>query len=79
MLGWPHGEITVSLTADNDEAKTALLEELCWHRLLDMLGAFMAVSPQGGRIAGAIVTRRVGHAADIELMRQIRKTSWVKV
>ena len=79
MLGWPHGEITVSLTADTDEAKTALLEELCWHRLLDMLGSFMAVSPQGGRIAGAIMTRRVGHAADIELMRQIRKTAWVKV
>jgi hypothetical protein len=79
MLGWPHGEITVSLTADSDEAKTALLEELCWHRLLDMLGSFMAVSPQGGRIAGTIVTRRVGHAADVELMRLIRKTSWVKV
>jgi UDP-3-O-acyl-N-acetylglucosamine deacetylase len=79
MWGWPHGEITVSLTADTDEAKTALLEELCWHRLLDMLGAFMAVSPQGGRIAGSIVTRRVGHAADVELMRLIRKTSWVKV
>ena len=79
MWGWPHGVITVSLTADTDEAKTALLEELCWHRLLDMLGAFMAVSPQGGRIAGSIVTRRVGHAADVELMRLIRKTSWVKV
>ena len=79
ILGWPHGEIMVSLTSNNDEAKTALLEELCWHRLLDMLGSFMAVSPQGGRIAGAIVTRRVGHAADIELMRLIRKTGWVKV
>jgi UDP-3-O-acyl-N-acetylglucosamine deacetylase len=79
MLGWPHGEITVSLTANTDKAKTALLEELCWHRLLDMLGSFMAASPQGGRIAGSIVTRRVGHAADIELMQQIRKTSWVKV
>ena len=79
MWGWPHGAITVSLTADTDEAKTALLEELCWHRLLDMLGAFMAVSPQGGRIAGSIVTRRVGHAADIKLMRLIRKTTWVKV
>ncbi len=79
LLGWPHGEITVSLTADSDEAKTALLEELCWHRLLDMLGSFMAVSPQGGRIAGSIVTRRVGHAADIELMRQIKNTAWVKV
>jgi UDP-3-O-acyl-N-acetylglucosamine deacetylase len=79
LLGWPHGEITVSLTADSDEAKTALLEELCWHRLLDMLGSFMAVSPQGGRIAGTIVTRRVGHAADVALMRQIKQTSWVKV
>jgi UDP-3-O-acyl-N-acetylglucosamine deacetylase len=79
MWGWPHGEITVSLTADTGEAKTALLEELCWHRLLDMLGAFMVVSPQGGRIAGSIVTRRVGHAADIKLMRLIRKTTWVKV
>ena len=79
MLGWPHGEITVSLTSDTDAAKTALLEELCWHRLLDMLGAFMAVCPQGARIAGSIVTRRVGHEVDIELMRQIRKTSWVPV
>jgi UDP-3-O-acyl-N-acetylglucosamine deacetylase len=79
LLGWPHGEITVSLAADTDAAKTALLEELCWHRLLDMLGSFMAASPQGGRIAGSIVTRRVGHAADIELMRQIRKTAWVTV
>jgi UDP-3-O-acyl-N-acetylglucosamine deacetylase len=79
LLGWPHGEITVSLKADTEEAKTALLEELCWHRLLDMLGSFMAVSPQGARIAGSIVTRRVGHAADIELMRQIKKTSWVQV
>ncbi len=77
--GWPHGEIAVSLTSDTDEAKTALLEELCWHRLLDMLGSFMAVCPQGGRIAGLILTRRVGHAVDIELMRQIKKTSWVKV
>jgi UDP-3-O-acyl-N-acetylglucosamine deacetylase len=78
-LGWPHGEIAVSLTAETDEAKTALLEELCWHRLLDMLGSFMAVCPKGGRIAGLIVTRRVGHAVDIELMRQIKKTSWVRV
>jgi UDP-3-O-acyl-N-acetylglucosamine deacetylase len=77
--GWPQGEIAVSLTSDTDEAKTALLEELCWHRLLDMLGSFMAVCPQGGRIAGLIETRRVGHAVDIELMRQIKKTSWVKV
>jgi UDP-3-O-acyl-N-acetylglucosamine deacetylase len=79
MLGWPHGEVTVSLTADSDEAKTALLEELCWHRLLDMLGSFMAATPQGGRIAGTIVTRRVGHAADVALMQQIRTASWVKV
>jgi len=78
-LGWPHGEIAVSLTSKNGNAKTALLEELCWHRLLDMLGSFMAVCPQGARIAGSIVTRRVGHAVDIELMRQIKKTSWVKV
>jgi UDP-3-O-acyl-N-acetylglucosamine deacetylase len=79
MLGWPHGEIAVSLTADTEGAKATLLEELCWHRLLDMLGSFMAVSPQGARIAGSIVTRRVGHAADFALMGQIRKTSWVKV
>jgi UDP-3-O-acyl-N-acetylglucosamine deacetylase len=77
--GWPQGEIAVSLTSDTDEAKTALLEELCWHRLLDMLGSFMAVCPQGGRIAGSIVTRRVGHAVDVELMRQIKKTAWIKV
>ncbi|MDB5410773.1 MAG: hypothetical protein JWL84_5685 [Rhodospirillales bacterium] len=77
--GWPQGEIAVSLTSDTDDAKTALLEELCWHRLLDMLGSFMAVCPQGGRIAGSIVTRRVGHAVDIELMRQIKKTTLVKV
>ena len=73
IWGWPHREITVSLTADTDEAKTALLEELCWHRLLDMLGAFMTVSPQGGRIAGSIATRRVGHAADIELIATNQK------
>jgi UDP-3-O-acyl-N-acetylglucosamine deacetylase len=78
-LGWPQGEIAVSLTSDTDAAKTALLQELCWHRLLDMLGSFMAVCPQGARIAGLIVTRRVGHAVDIELMRQIKTTSWVKV
>jgi UDP-3-O-acyl-N-acetylglucosamine deacetylase len=77
--GWPHGEITVSLTSDTDAAKTALLEELCWHRLLDMLGSFMPVCPQGARIAGSIVTRRVGHAADVELMRQIKQVSWVSV
>src|SRR5260221_2622455 len=78
-LGRPHGEIAVSLASDTDEAKTALLEELCWHRLLDMLASFMAVCPPGARIAGSIVTRRVGHAVDIELMRQIKKISWVKV
>lgn len=78
-LGWPQGEIAVWLTSNTGKAKTALLEELCWHRLLDMLGSFMAVCPQGARIAGSIVTRRVGHAVDIELMRQIRKTSWVRV
>jgi UDP-3-O-acyl-N-acetylglucosamine deacetylase len=79
FLGWPHGEITVSLTSDADAAKMALLEELCWHRLLDMLGSFMAACPQGARIAGSIVTRRVGHAVDVELMRQIKKTAWVEV
>jgi UDP-3-O-acyl-N-acetylglucosamine deacetylase len=77
--GWPHGEAAVLLTSDTDEAKTALLEELCWHRLLDMLASFMAVCPPGARIAGLIVTRRVGHAVDIELMRQIKRASWVKV
>jgi UDP-3-O-acyl-N-acetylglucosamine deacetylase len=79
LLGWPHGEIMVSLTTDSDTAKTALLEELCWHRLLDMLGSFMAACPPGGRIAGSIVTRRVGHAADVELMRRIRQGGWVRV
>jgi UDP-3-O-acyl-N-acetylglucosamine deacetylase len=79
FLGWPHGEFTVSLSSDTDAAKTALLEELCWHRLLDMLGSFMAACPQGARIAGSIVTRRVGHAVDTELMRQLKETAWVKV
>jgi UDP-3-O-acyl-N-acetylglucosamine deacetylase len=79
LLGWPHGEIMVSLTSNSDAARTALLEELCWHRLLDMLGSFMAACPQGGRIAGSIVTRRVGHAADVELMRRVRETAWVGV
>jgi UDP-3-O-acyl-N-acetylglucosamine deacetylase len=79
ICGWPHGAFAISLSSDTDAAKTALLEELCWHRLLDMLGSFMAMCPPGGRIAGSIVTRRVGHAADIELMRQIKRTGWVKV
>jgi UDP-3-O-acyl-N-acetylglucosamine deacetylase len=79
LCGWPHGAFVVQLRSDTDDAKTALLEELCWHRLLDMLGSFMAVCPPGGRLAGSIVTRRVGHAVDVELMRQIKKTAWVKI
>jgi UDP-3-O-acyl-N-acetylglucosamine deacetylase len=79
LCGWPHGAFAVALASDGDAAKKALLDELCWHRLLDMLGSFMAVCPPGGRIAGSIVTRRVGHATDIALMQQIRAAGLVRV
>ena len=83
-LGWPQGDIGVWLTSDGDagpsaEAKAQVLDELCWHRLLDMLGMFAAVMPPGGRIAGAVTTRRVGHAADVALMQAMKRTTLIPV
>ncbi len=65
--------------APSAEAKALVLEELCWHRLLDMLGMFAAAMPPGGRIAGAVVTRRVGHAADVALLHAMQRTPLVPV
>ena len=83
-LGWPQGDIGVWLTSDSEtgpsaEAKARVLDELCWHRLLDMLGMFAAVMPPGGRIAGRVVTRRVGHAADVALMQAMKRTTFIPV
>jgi UDP-3-O-acyl-N-acetylglucosamine deacetylase len=78
-LGWPQGDIGVWLRSDDPAGKAAVLEELCWHRLLDMLGMFATVMPPGGRIAGTVMTRRVGHAADIDLMRAMKGTKLVPV
>jgi UDP-3-O-acyl-N-acetylglucosamine deacetylase len=83
-LGWPQGDIGVWLTSDGSaapsaDAKALVLDELCWHRLLDMLGMFAAVMPPGGRIAGAVTTRRVGHAADVALMQAMKRTTLVRV
>jgi hypothetical protein len=44
-----------------------------------MLGMFAAVMPPGARIAGAVVTRRVGHAADVALMHAMKRTALVRV
>jgi UDP-3-O-acyl-N-acetylglucosamine deacetylase len=87
-LGWPQGDIGAWPVNDdplNDgaasgggapsaEAKARVLDELCWHRLLDMLGMFAAAMPPGGRIAGTVVTRRVGHAADVALLQEMKRT-----
>jgi UDP-3-O-acyl-N-acetylglucosamine deacetylase len=88
-LGWPQGDIGVwpindGPTSDgaegpSAESKALVLDELCWHRLLDMLGMFAAVMPPGARIAGAVVTRRVGHAADVALMHAMKRTALVRV
>jgi UDP-3-O-acyl-N-acetylglucosamine deacetylase len=78
-LGWPQGDIGVWPKSDDAEAKAQVLDELCWHRLLDMLGMFAAVMPPGGRIAGAVVTRRVGHAADVALLHAMKRAPLVPV
>ena len=88
-LGWPQGDIGAWPMNDSPEsdgnaepsaeAKAKVLEELCWHRLLDMLGMFAAAMPPGGRIAGTVVTRRVGHAADVALLRAMQRTPLVRV
>jgi UDP-3-O-acyl-N-acetylglucosamine deacetylase len=78
-LGWPQGDIGVWPKSDSAEARALVLEELCWHRLLDMLGMFAAVMPPGGRIAGTVVTRRVGHAADIALLHAMKRAPLVPV
>jgi UDP-3-O-acyl-N-acetylglucosamine deacetylase len=78
-LGWPHDDIGVWPGSDAADSKALVLEELCWHRLLDMLGMFAALMPPGGRIAGSVVTRRVGHEADIALMRQMKSTRLVQI
>jgi len=78
-LGWPHGDIGVWPASAAPAEKAQVLEELCWHRLLDMLGMFAALMPPGGRIAGAVVTRRVGHEADIALMQRVQQQRLVPV
>jgi UDP-3-O-acyl-N-acetylglucosamine deacetylase len=78
-FGWPHDDIGVWPNSDMASDKAIVLDELCWHRLLDMLGMFAALMPPGGRIAGSVVTRRVGHAADIALMQQVKSTRLVPV
>jgi UDP-3-O-acyl-N-acetylglucosamine deacetylase len=78
-LGWPHGDIGVWPAATAPAEKARVLEELCWHRLLDMLGMFAALMPPGGRIAGAVVTRRVGHEADLALIQRIQQQRLVPV
>ncbi|HEV8016449.1 MAG TPA: UDP-3-O-acyl-N-acetylglucosamine deacetylase [Stellaceae bacterium] len=78
-LGWPHDDIGVWPSSDAADSKARVLEELCWHRLLDMLGMFAALMPPGGRIAGSVVTRRVGHTADIALMHQVKSARLVRV
>jgi UDP-3-O-acyl-N-acetylglucosamine deacetylase len=78
-LGWPQGDIGVWLSSATEEDKASVLEELCWHRLLDMLGMFATLMPPGGRIAGSVVTRRVGHVADVELMHRLKKERFVQV
>lgn len=88
-LGWPQGDIGAWPMKDDPmsegemgpsaQSKAQVLDELCWHRLLDMLGMFAAVMPPGGRIAGTVVTRRVGHAADVALMQEMKRTKLVPV
>lgn len=78
-LGWPQGDVGVWPASAAPAEKARVLEELCWHRLLDMLGMFAALMPPGGRIAGAIVTRRVGHEADIALMKLVQQQRLVPV
>ena len=83
-FGWPQGDIGVWPQSDgaagpSAQSKALVLEELCWHRLLDMLGMFAAAMPPGGRIAGTVVTRRVGHAADVALLHAMKRAPLVPV
>ena len=78
-IGWPQGDIGVWPVSAAPAEKARVLDELCWHRLLDMLGMFAAVMPPGGRIAGAVVTRRVGHAADVALLHAMKRAPLVPV
>jgi hypothetical protein len=70
--------MTVSLTADTDEARKTLLETL----LASLAGYARLVH---GRVPARRTNYRINrdapcrHSADIELMQQIRKTALVKV
>ena len=58
---------------DSDEKQQEKLNEIAWHRLLDLLGALLWVTPPGAALSGRIVTRLVGHAADMELAKELTR------
>ncbi len=72
FLNWPHTDIAVYKESDSEEARQAVLRELCFHRLLDLLGALMHVCPKGNRIVGHMKTRFTGHEGDVELVQKMR-------
>lgn len=59
---------------DNKTTINAKLGEIALHRLLDLLGALMCISPPNGRLVGKIVTQPfVGHSMDLLLLNSLRK------
>ena len=79
--GWPHGDIGVRPAPKSAREREGVLEETCWHRQLDLLGAFMTLCPPGSRIAGTILSHRAGHVLDVELVKKMlaMRKKWVRV
>lgn len=80
LLGWPHDEnMCVWVTPKDDYVlRQQALRELCFHRLLDFLGALMTVVPPGHRFAGTLISEPgMGHSADLELLKKLQEVGWV--
>jgi hypothetical protein len=65
-FGWPHLGNAV-WPQEHPPAETLRL--FAQHRLLDIAGAIAVLCPPGGILSGHILSRRAGHAQDVELVR----------
>ncbi|HEY4502504.1 MAG TPA: UDP-3-O-acyl-N-acetylglucosamine deacetylase [Candidatus Paceibacterota bacterium] len=56
------------------------LEEIAYHRLLDLLGALIHATPPGGRLVGNIISPPfAGHRTDILLLHELHRVGLRKV
>ncbi len=78
-FGWPHQDVGVPLLSRDRQTIRSVLEELCWHRQLDMLGAFLRLCPPGGRMAGTVLSQCAGHTMDVALANKLRTMQLMQV